>query len=252
MKKILAAVSLISLIICFTACGTKSSDTNIVESEDEEITFTVDSVVSSEDEGDSEKPDDNEDTEEANEEESESEVLDDSQESYSSENEYSEYGEYDEYGEYSEDNGDVESSVKISSGPYEYGGISIVMPEGFIIDESAGDIIMAYPETYPMETDNINLTKTNESINIYSEENINKTMKTLFDNYEGCKNYKQYTIGNCQVVRYEHTITVGGTPVEQKQVAVFGDETVVISFTNVSGNYVDAFEKTIDSIKIVK
>ncbi len=248
MKKIIAAVSVISLIICFSACGTKTSDTEIVDSEDEEITFTVDSTVSSKEEADSDEPDENEDTDQANEDESDS-VLDEGEEVYTEENEYSENG---EYGEYSEDNMDVESSVKVSSGSYEYGGISIVLPEGFIIDESAGDLVLSYPETYPMESDNINLYKTNESINIYSEDNINKTMKTLFDNYGGCKNYKQYNIGKCQAVRYEHTITVGGVPVEQKQVVVFGDDTVVISFTNVSGNYADAFEKTIESIKVLE
>ena len=59
MKKIIAAVSVISLIICFSACGTKTSDTEIVDSEDEEITFTVDSTVSSKEEADSDEPDEN-------------------------------------------------------------------------------------------------------------------------------------------------------------------------------------------------
>ena len=39
---------------------------------------------------------------------------------------------------------------------------------------------------------------------------------------------------------------------EQEQVAVFADETVVVTFTNVSGNYLDYGLDSLDSIKVVK
>lgn len=241
MKKVLAIAAILSMLCCFTACNTGSSNSSSSESEESIVSentsseeksaeesgrldelMAVDVVPSSTESESSEKSDD-----ENSAPEDESEAGDSSEVSESSESE-------------SED------------GAYEYGGISLVLPENFTIDESTDSLAIAYPPTYPDETDNINFTKTNESISVYSKENIDKTMKTIFDDYEGCKNYKTYKIDGCDAVTYDHTINVGGAEVKQRQVAVFADNTVIVTFTDMTGNYTDVFQEVIDSIKVVK
>ncbi len=214
MKKILAILIMLSVVCCFTACSsTKASDDNT--SSEEEVMFNPDADFTSETaSGDVE-----------------------SEKSVESANEAKE---------------NTASTSKNKKGAYEFGGISIVIPKNFKIEEKNEDTIVAYPKTFPNETDSLSLNKSKESIDSYSEENVNKNMKTLNTDYEGCKNYKKFTIDGCDAVRYDHTITVGGITVEQEQVAVFADETVVVTFTNVSGNYLDYGLDSLDSIKVVK
>lgn len=241
MKKVLALISILSMLCCFTACGTSSVPTR-ASNDDESV---VSDIVSEEEEEVSE-----------NEEESEAESETESEEESEAESEVSESEAESEAESESEESSEAsseeESENEDEDGAFEYGGISIVLPEGFTVDDSTDTLAIAYPETYPEETDNINFTKTNESINLYSEANINKTMKTLFEDYSGCKNYKQFKIDGCDAVTYDHTITVSGAEVSQRQVAVFADNTVIITFTSITGNYDDAYQKAIDSIKVVK
>lgn len=219
MKKLLAILIMVSVVCCFTACSsTKEAEDNT--SSEEEVTFNPDADYTSEtsSSGDGESENTAESTNDAD---------DDEQ-------------------------NNTDSTTKTNKEAYEFGGISIVLPKNFKIEENNEDSIVAYPKTYPNETDSISLNKSKESIDSYSEENVNKNMKTLNTEYEGCKNYKKFTVDGCDAVRYDHTITVGGITVEQEQVAVFADETVVVTFTNVSGNYLDDGLDSLDSIKVVK
>ncbi len=252
MKKVLAIISVLSMLCCFTACGAKhptraenqnSSDASSTASEDStSSTVSEDEETSSADES-SEAGSDTESS------------LFDSSEFESTNSSILDFSSMlDELNsELAEDSSDSSESTGVSSGDtYEYGGVSIDIPTGFEVDDSDSSIVMIYPDTYPEETDNINLTKTNESIALYSEDNINKTMKSIFDDYQGCRNYTQYKIEGCDAVSYDHTITVNGTEITQKQVTVFADSTVVITFTYVSDKYEADFQKVIDNIRIAK
>ena len=245
MKKILAMVAILSTLCCFTACGTASKS---VTRDERDADSSVSEVVSSEDETSSEESEEAESEAESEEESDVSEEESDSEvESLTeSEEENTENTE-------SAESKDEESSAASESedGAFLYSNVSIVLPENFTVDDSTSMLAIAYPDTYPDETDNINFTKTNESSAVYTEDNINKTMKTLFEDYEGCQNYKKYTIDGCDAVTYNHTITVSGVDVDQTQVVVFADDTVIMTFTSITGKYDEAFQKAIDSIKVV-
>lgn len=235
MKKILAMVAILSTLCCFTACGTASKS---VTRDERDADSSVSEVVSSEDETSSEE---SEEAESEAESEEESDVSEEESEEENTENKES------------AESKDEESSAASESedGAFLYSNVSIVLPENFTVDDSTSMLAIAYPDTYPDETDNINFTKTNESSAVYTEDNINKTMKTLFEDYEGCQNYKKYTIDGCDAVTYNHTITVSGVDVDQTQVVVFADDTVIMTFTSITGKYDEAFQKAIDSIKVV-
>ena len=153
------------------------------------------------------------------------------------------------------DKGNFESSKsKNKDSVFVYEGVSIVLPEGFTVDNSTSAFTIAYPNNSSEKMDNINFTKTNEPVTVYSEENINKTMKTLFENYEGCRNYKKYKIDGCDAISCDHTViynhTESGVEVKQSQLIVFTDSTVIITFTTIQKDYNDAFRKAIDSVRV--
>ena len=170
MKKVLAMVAILSTLCCFTACNSSTTSTGSTAS-----VRGADETVASEVSAD-----------EANDVSSEDEADD-----VSSEEELEPI-----------DDAFLESA-------YDYEGVLIQLPEGFTESDRSTDTITIFQSpNYPSETDNINFTNTNESISTYTEANINKTMETLFDGYEGCEDYKQYKIDGCDAVSYHHTITV--------------------------------------------
>ena len=241
MKKIFAIAAILSMLCSFTACGTSSKVVTRAERDEES---SVSEVVSSEDETVSEDETSSEESKEES--ETESEEVSEVSESESDDESKAESDAESENEEVSETH-----TYEVEEGAFLYSNVSIVLPENFTVEESTSSLSVAYPDTYPEETDNINFTKTNESSAVYTEDNINKTMKTLFEGYQGCRDYKKYTIDGCEAVSYNHTITVSGIDVDQTQVVVFADDTVIITFTGISGKYNEAFQKAIDSIKVV-
>ena len=257
LKKVLAITTILSILCSFTACGTASKRVTREErdagSSVSEVVFSeeAEDETVSEEEVSSEESEEESETESAEESEAESEVSE--AESKLEDESKSESKLEDESKAESKDEEENSESSKAESedGAFVYEGVSIVLPENFTVQDSSASIVIAYPDTYPQETDNVNFTKTNESVAVYSKENINKTMKTLFDGYKGCENYKQYKIDGYDAVSYNHTINVSDVDVEQTQLVVFADSTVIITFTSISGNYDDAFQKAIDSVKVV-
>lgn len=137
---------------------------------------------------------------------------------------------------------------------YVYGGLSIVLPEGFTVDETTSTI-MAYAPDYPARTDNISFTHAGaDDISNYTQDVFEQMYASLFgDGFGESKKFEKTKIDGVDAVVYSYTMSVNGVDMEQTQVIVFmADKTTTITFTSVSGDYDDAFSTSINSIKIQK
>lgn len=140
----------------------------------------------------------------------------------------------------------------------EFSNVVMDIPKGFIGLNDSETFTSYVTENYPEELDSISLSKSAETIDDYSEDNLNQLMEQLNERAgrsiysdAGCIDYRQYTVDGHDAVSYKSEITADNTLSMQTQVVVFfEDGAVIISFSSISGDYDDDFEKTVESIKV--
>ena len=266
MRKNWAIAVALSIVLCsFTACNTASVNTEIDSDGSYEFVYTE--STAEEEQTSSEEIEEN--TDEVDEEVSD--VLENivSEEIVSEEESVLPYESVLENGSDILSSGEESSDTDTQSSEFIYEGVSVQLPEGFKVDDSDGPSAVAYFDNgfgsgfdmyygvysniSPEKSDNISFTKTNESIALYSKDNINKTMKTIFDDYKGCKNYKQYKINDFDAVYYEQTLKINNADEKQTCLAIFEEKkTVLITFISVTGTYDEFFKKSVESVKVVE
>lgn len=134
---------------------------------------------------------------------------------------------------------------------YTIEGVSVPLPIDFSVDESASPVA-AYHKDYPSVGDNINfIFSASETINSYTKENINKTYEDYFDNFSGVEEYEKYQINGNDVVKFSYTIKIQDAAMSQTQVICAIEKGVIaVTYTNISGDYAEAFEESIKGIVI--
>ena len=231
MKRINLVLAVIAVVSAFTlaSCGSKAADKPAASE------AQVSEVVSEVQEGEtaSEAPES-----EVASEAPESEVVSEAQEGETA-------SETPESGAASEA---TESGLEETSGEkYTYEGVTITLPEGFQTTESGG-IGYVYTPTYPGDGDNITFANSNEKYEDYSAEMLDKTFSTVFDDFEGVTGYTEYEIGGYPALTYEYDASYQGTTLHQKQIAIFANKAVFITFTGL--NYPEEFKAIENSITV--
>ncbi|MBQ3692101.1 MAG: hypothetical protein II931_02115 [Clostridia bacterium] len=140
----------------------------------------------------------------------------------------------------------------------EFANVVFDIPGGFVGQNDSETFKNYVTENYPEVPDSISLSRSAETLDDYSEDNLNMLMQQLNERAErniygdeGCIDYRQYTIDGHDAVSYKSEITADDTLSVQTQVVVFFDDgAVIISFSSISGEYDEEFAKSVDSIKI--
>ncbi len=158
----------------------------------------------------------------------------------------------------SENNSAAQNNLSLTGDTCEFSNVVMDIPGGFVSQNDSETFTNYVTENYPEERDCISFSKSSETIADYSEDNLNKLMQQLNERAErniysdeGCIDYKQYTIDGHNAVAYRSEITADDTFSMQTQVVVFFDDgAVIISFSSLSGEYDEAFEKSVESIRV--
>ena len=91
------------------------------------------------------------------------------------------------------ENVDVSEAEEFSGKAFSYRGVTVFLPEGYTTDEQNG-ITYVYNPDYPNQGDNLTFTSSNESIDDYTEDALNKMLGSVFDDFEGVTGYTKYEI----------------------------------------------------------
>ena len=131
-----------------------------------------------------------------------------------------------------------------------FGGISMILPEGFSVTEAAG-MKMAIYKDYPVHSDNITFSEGDGNISAYSEEALKQEIGSVLGELKDFKS-EQKKVGDCDLVIASFGVEYLGVEMKETIYAYFiGAGSVAITFVSVSGEFDTAFEQTAASIKIV-
>ena len=148
----------------------------------------------------------------------------------------------------------VGTSEAVASGvKYSYNGITVTLPQTYMIDESASPVVLAYPPTYPTSADSIDFTYNEgaQSASFYSSETLDAYFEGLFEGYSGLTEFTIGDIDGTETLTFGYSFTSDGATVTRTQVDIFLENgTVVLSFSDASGKCASDFADIIASIKI--
>lgn len=135
---------------------------------------------------------------------------------------------------------------------YVFRGVSLVLPGNYVVEETSYGTI-AYAVEEKDRSDNIHFSVSEaDSVSGYTRESIEKVYDGIADGYEGIEYYEQKEIDGVDVLVYRYHLKAERLRVEQTQVIVFfPDRSVVLTFTGATGAYSSAFERAVQSIRIV-
>ena len=240
MKKTISFFLSLSVVFCLAACGGQGSTVSVAESQAES---TVSSAI------ESEKSEGAQESETESKEESKAESKSESKEESKAEGK-TESKQESKAESKSESKEETDNSAYQDY--YEYEGVSFKVPDGFHADDESGSNVIFYHEDFPQVADNITLATSDETVDIYTEENVNRTLGAFLSDFDKCRNYNKYTIDGYDAVRYTYDVTTNGVEVTQTQVICFLDsKAVMLAFTGVTGENDAAFEEAVNSIRVL-
>ena len=148
-----------------------------------------------------------------------------------------------------EDNQQEDNSDQPQGETFTYDHMTIVVPEGFTVDES-GSFPILYPPTYPDETDNINITMAGaDNIDNYTQDVLESYYSSAISGFGGITDFEKTTVDGVDALRCSYQVTTSGVTMTGTQYYVFGEDyTDIITFTSVTGAYDTAFEQCAASI----
>ncbi len=146
------------------------------------------------------------------------------------------------------------------SNPLTFGEFAIDLPEGFYInkDPANNEIPVAYAPDYPKHTDNYTFTALSmkQEPSDYSQEKIDALYSDFLEAYSGLKAYEQTEVAGYTAIKIYYNTTIKdkndkNISVEQHQCFIFTDNDVfVVTFTTNSKDYLEDYEKSLDTIVI--
>ena len=149
-----------------------------------------------------------------------------------------------------EEDSQIQEESEVISGPFTFGGLSMVLPEGFVVTESTKGMPMALCEDYPTHTDNISFTESEGLVDYYTEEILKSSYETAFGSVEN------FVYVRTDGTDYDTTITdmdivYSGTPMHMRCCSYFfSGKVIMITFTSVSGDFDDAFAEMQQTVKL--
>ena len=112
---------------------------------------------------------------------------------------------------------------------------------------------LAVYSDYPEHSDNISFVSVaSDEFSNYTKETLESTYTALFGSIENFT-YEAKNEDGYDLVTVTFDVTYNGVPMHEKSCSYFfSGKSVTISFTSVSGEFDEAFEKSLQSIQIEK
>ena len=143
----------------------------------------------------------------------------------------------------------VEESEETAK-PFTFGGLTMVLPDGFYMTETAIGQLVAVPEDYPTHTDNIAFTESEGSIDGYSEETLLAVYESLFESVENYQ-FLRTDGDEYSTVIIDMDYVYSGVPMHMRSCSYFfSGKVVVITFTSVSGAFDEEFAETQQTVQL--
>ncbi len=161
-----------------------------------------------------------------------------------------------EVAEESSDETEEESRAPFEPGiTYEYHGTTIVLPKDFSVEVNDDDIVSVKPAEYPVHTDNIVLTfAKGGKVSQYSEKLYLASIKTaspeMFGNLEKFDEYTATTVDGHKALIIRYSVNYSGINMKFTQCIVEVSSGVTAFTFTTLGYYEDAFEASLESIKV--
>ena len=133
--------------------------------------------------------------------------------------------------------------------------ISIVLPEGFTLQENSGYTI-AFPPDYPAHTDNITFTYDPNGVaaaRAVTEESLKANLSQSLGGDVTINEFETETdeIDGHECIAISYSMEYSGTTMFQIQYFIIVDDAVNgVAFTIVTADYLEAFESSSDSIRV--
>ena len=146
---------------------------------------------------------------------------------------------------------DTEVDDGYITGVYSYLDLVVTLPEGFRVNDEDG-LAIAVSESYPIDGDNIVIyIAPSENPNLFTESYFDEQFASMFENYQGLSSYSKYDVENATIIKVGLTTEIYGVSMLQYQLMVFkNNATYVLTFTSVTGKYMDAFIECMNTIQI--
>ncbi len=136
-----------------------------------------------------------------------------------------------------------------NSTKYTYEGINFFFPEGYTKQETGSTVLVCNPE-YPTYGDNITLTKTGkDSINNQLESVYESQYEKTFSSFSGFSTFEKTKLKGVDTLVLKYSFAYNSISMKQTQYVIFLDDaSVIVTLTDVSGNYNQEFEHIINTV----
>ena len=136
-------------------------------------------------------------------------------------------------------------------GRYVFGGISIILPEGFSETEVSG-MKMAVHENYPDPSDNISFSEGTDKPSDYIEEEVKKELGAVFGDLSDFR-FETKKGDGFDIIAVSFGVSYFGREMKETIYnCFFNGRSVSVTFVSVSGQFDEAFDNAAASIKLVK
>ncbi len=137
-----------------------------------------------------------------------------------------------------------------SGNKFKYRGITLVLPKGYTTSENSG-IVIVYTDKYPTNADNITLTFSGkDSINNQQKSVYESYYSQILESFSGLKVFEKTKTNGIDTLIMKYTATTSGIAMTQTQYVYFlKNETIVVTFTDVTGKHNQEFAQIINNIQ---
>ncbi len=149
-----------------------------------------------------------------------------------------------------EEDSQIQEESEVISGPFTFGGLSMVLPDGFIVTESTKGMPMALCSDYPTHTDNIAFTESEGLIDYYTEEMLKSSYESAFGSVENfvCMRTDGTDYGS---VITDMDVVYSDVPMHIRACSYFfSGKVVTITFTSVTGDFDEAFAEMQQTVEL--
>lgn len=138
-------------------------------------------------------------------------------------------------------------------GYYEYEGVSVILPEGYLMDET-GNVPFATGKDYPENQSNISFSKSHQdSIDNYSEEIYQAHYSANMKGFQEISKYETVQIDGVDTIHMSITAVTDETTWTLEQYILFlPDKCVAFTFSGTTPEDVEAFAAAAQTIQVVQ
>lgn len=146
-----------------------------------------------------------------------------------------------------------ESHGTINEGVYTatQGALQMKVPENWRVSKEDATILIAGKEEDTKDCVTIHVAEKDSGFGDYKQEDFEKAYNGLFDNLE-FEEFQQTKVGNLDAIYMKYTCSKDSTDITEYQYMLDGEQSYLISFTDVSGELAKEIEACMESIVICR